>query len=57
MLMYYEGKRFSIFLTAGTISPALSGILAGAVIFRLDGKMGWEGWYVIKRLLSLFEIE
>jgi len=55
MLMYYEGKRFSIFLTAGTISPALSGILAGAVIFRLDGKMGWEGWYVIKRLLSLFE--
>lgn len=39
-----KGKRFSIFYTSGTLAPAFGGILAGAVISGLDGKLGMAGW-------------
>jgi hypothetical protein len=38
------GKRFCIFYTSGCVSPALGGIMAGAVISGLDGARGWPGW-------------
>jgi MFS family permease len=38
------GKRFAIFYTSGTISPALGGLMAGAIMSSLDGRGGWEGW-------------
>ncbi|KAI1378852.1 major facilitator superfamily domain-containing protein [Hypoxylon crocopeplum] len=38
------GKRFSIFYTSGCIAPALGGIMAGAILSRLEGAMGWPGW-------------
>ncbi|OWY48420.1 MFS general substrate transporter [Alternaria alternata] len=38
------GKRFCIFYTSGCVSPALGGIMAGAVISSLDGARGISGW-------------
>ncbi|KAF4950354.1 hypothetical protein FSARC_13218 [Fusarium sarcochroum] len=38
------GKRFCIFYTSGCVAPALGGIMAGAVISRLDGARGIAGW-------------
>jgi hypothetical protein len=38
------GKRFALFYTSGTVSPALGGIMAGAIISGLDGKLGMPGW-------------
>ncbi|KAM0418713.1 hypothetical protein ACHAPT_012311 [Fusarium lateritium] len=38
------GKRFCIFYTSGCVAPALGGIMAGAVISRLEGARGIPGW-------------
>ena len=38
------GKRFCIFYTSGCIAPALGGIMAGAIIDKLDGARGIPGW-------------
>ncbi|KAK1656710.1 major facilitator superfamily domain-containing protein [Colletotrichum godetiae] len=38
------GKRFCIFYTSGCVAPALGGIMAGAVISRLEGARGISGW-------------
>jgi MFS family permease len=40
----FAGKRFCIFYTSGCVSPALGGIMAGAIISRLDGARGIPGW-------------
>lgn len=39
-----SGKRFCIFYTSGCVAPALGGIMAGAVISRLEGARGIPGW-------------
>ncbi|KAJ3548511.1 hypothetical protein NM208_g979 [Fusarium decemcellulare] len=38
------GKRFCIFYTSGCVAPALGGIMAGAIISRLEGARGIPGW-------------
>ncbi|CAH0055607.1 unnamed protein product [Clonostachys solani] len=51
------GKRFAIFYTSGTIAPALGGIMAGAIISSLEGKLGWEGWrwlFLIEGVVTVF---
>ncbi|KAH7024769.1 major facilitator superfamily domain-containing protein [Microdochium trichocladiopsis] len=51
------GKRFALFYTSGTVSPALGGIMAGSVISGLDGKMGWSGWrwlFLIEGVATVF---
>ena len=44
ILMSSIGKRFALFYTSGTVSPALGGLMAGAIISGLDGVRGWPGW-------------
>ncbi|CAK7206774.1 hypothetical protein SEUCBS139899_009580 [Sporothrix eucalyptigena] len=50
-------KRMSLFFTAACISPALGGIMAGAIIKTLDGARGWEGWrwlFLIEGVMTAF---
>jgi MFS family permease len=46
-----QSKRFMAFLSAGILSGAFGGIIAGAIIDNLDGKHGLAGWqwYVHKQ--------
>lgn len=39
-----QSKRFIIFLSAGIMSGAFGGIVAGAITARLDGAHGIAGW-------------
>jgi hypothetical protein len=52
-----EGKRFCIFYTSGCVSPALGGIMAGAIISRLDGVRGIAGWrwlFLVEGVVTVF---
>lgn len=46
-----QSKRFMCFLSAGILSGAFGGIIAGAIVDSLDGAHGVSGWqwYVINR--------
>ncbi|OAL05211.1 MFS general substrate transporter [Phaeosphaeriaceae sp. SRC1lsM3a] len=51
------GKRFCIFYTSGCVSPALGGIMAGAIISSLDGARGIAGWrwlLLIEGIITVF---
>lgn len=39
-----QSKRFMTFLSAGILSGAFGGIIAGAIVDSLDGAHGIEGW-------------
>ncbi|KAF2249399.1 MFS general substrate transporter [Trematosphaeria pertusa] len=39
-----QSKRFMTFLSAGILSGAFGGIIAGALVARLDGAHGIRGW-------------
>lgn len=39
-----QSKRFMTFLSAGILSGAFGGIIAGAIIDSLDGAHGVSGW-------------
>jgi hypothetical protein len=45
-----------MFYTSGCVSPALGGIMAGAVISRLDGARGipgWRCWLIIESVITI----
>ena len=46
-----QSKRFMTFLSAGILSGAFGGIIAGAITNSLDGAHGIRGWqwYVVPR--------
>ncbi|KAI4677962.1 uncharacterized protein J4E84_008909 [Alternaria hordeiaustralica] len=50
------GKRFCIFYTSGCVSPALGGIMAGAIISSLDGARGIPGWRWLLIIESIITI-
>lgn len=39
-----QSKRFMCFLSAGILSGAFGGIIAGAIVDSLDGSHGLSGW-------------
>lgn len=39
-----QSKRFMVFLSAGILSGAFGGIIAGAITDSLDGVHGIRGW-------------
>jgi prolipoprotein diacylglyceryltransferase len=39
-----QSKRFMCFLSAGILSGAFGGIIAGAIVDSLDGAHGIRGW-------------
>lgn len=39
-----QSKRFMTFLSAGILSGAFGGIIAGAIVESLDGAHGIQGW-------------
>ena len=47
-----QSKRFMAFLSAGILSGAFGGIIAGAIVARLEGAHGIAGWrwYVVKSI-------
>ncbi|KAH8891125.1 allantoate permease [Thozetella sp. PMI_491] len=50
-------KRTSIFFTSSCVSPALGGIMAGAIIGSLEGARGWPGWrwlFLIEGVSAVF---
>ena len=48
-LRYEQSKRFMCYLSAGILSGAFGGTIAGAIVERLDGAHGVAGWkwYVV----------